>query len=66
MEKYGSCGRFNDDFYVIVHTKEEAKACLNGIFKIVEELGLEINEKKTRIIKATHVITYLKTIFKLV
>ena len=65
MEKYGSCGRFNDDFYVIVHTKEEAKACLNGIFKIVEELGLEINEKKTRIVKATHVITYLKTRFNL-
>ena len=65
MEKYGSCGRFNDDFYVIVHTKEEAKACLNGIYKIVEELDLEINEKKTRIVKATHVITYLKTKFNL-
>lgn len=65
MEKYGSCGRFNDDFYVIVHTKEEAKTCLNGIYKIVEELGLEINEKKTRIVKATHVITYLKTKFNL-
>ena len=65
MEKYGSCGRFNDDFYVIVHTKEEAKTCLNGIYKIVEELGLEINEKKTRIVKATHVITYLKTKFDL-
>lgn len=65
MEKYGSCGRFNDDFYVIVHTKEEAKTCLNGIYKIVEELDLEINEKKTRIVKATHVITYLKTKFNL-
>lgn len=65
MEKYGSCGRFNDDFYVIVHTKEEAKTCLNGIYVIVEELGLEINEKKTRIVKATHVITYLKTKFNL-
>ena len=65
MEKYGSCGRFNDDFYVIVHTKEDAKTCLNGIYKIVYELGLEINEKKTRIVKATHVITYLKTRFNL-
>ena len=65
MEKYGSCGRFNDDFYVIVHTKEDAKTCLNGIYKIVDELGLEINEKKTRIVKATHVITYLKTRFNL-
>ena len=65
MEKCGSCGRFNDDFYVIVHTKEDAKTCLNGIYKIVDELGLEINEKKTRIVKATHVITYLKTRFNL-
>ena len=65
MEKYGSCGRFNDDFYVIVHTKEDAKTCLNGIYKIIDELGLEINEKKTRIVKATHVITYLKTRFNL-
>ena len=65
MEKYGSCGRFNDDFHVIVHTKEEAKSCLNGIYKIVDELGLEINEKKTRIVKATHVIIYLKTRFNL-
>ena len=65
IEKYGSCGRFNDDFYVIVHTKEDAKTCLNGIYKIVDELGLEINEKKTRIVKATHVITYLKTRFNL-
>ena len=65
IEKYGSCGRFNDDFYVIVHTKEDAKACLNGIYKIVDELGLEINEKKTRIVKATHIITYLKTRFNL-
>ena len=65
IEKYGSCGRFNDDFYVIVRTKEDAKTCLNGIYKIVDGLGLEINEKKTRIVKATHVITYLKTRFNL-
>ena len=65
IERYGSCGRFNDDFHVIVHTKEEAKSCLNGIYKIVDELGLEINEKKTRTVKATHTITYLKTRFNL-
>ena len=57
--------KWGRDFYVIVHTKEEAKTCLNGIYKIVEELDLEINEKKTRIVKATHVITYLKTKFNL-
>ena len=35
------------------------------IYKIIDELGLEINEKKTRIVKATHTITYLKTRFNL-
>lgn len=65
LEQFGSCGRFNDDFYLIVRTKEEAKDILVGIQKIVDELGLELNEKKTRIIKATHVITFLKTRFNL-
>lgn len=65
LEQFGKYGRFNDDFYVILKTKEEAKKCLDEIYKIVNELGLEINEKKTRIVKATHVITYLKTRFNL-
>ena len=65
IEQFGSYGRFNDDFYVIVHTKEEAKHCLAGIYKIIGKLELEINEKKTHIVKATHVVTYLKTRFNL-
>lgn len=65
MEQFGSCGRFNDDSYLIIHTKEEAKCCLDGIYKIIADLGLEINKKKTRIVKATHVITFLKTRFNL-
>lgn len=65
MEQFGSCGRFNDDFYLIVHTKDEANKILDGIRKIVSELELELNEKKTHIIKATHTVTYLKTKFNL-
>lgn len=65
MERIGRCGRFNDDFYLIVHTKEDAKEALDGIRKIVSELELELNDKKTHIVKATHTITYLKTKFNL-
>ena len=65
MERLGKCGRFNDDFYLIVHTKEEATEILKGIYTIIDNLGLKINEKKTRIVKATHTITYLKTKFNL-
>ena len=65
MEQFGDCGRFNDDFYLIVKTKEEAVEILNNIRVIVQDLGLELNEKKTHIIKATHSITYLKTKFNI-
>ena len=65
MERYGSYGRFNDDFYLIVKTKEQAKEILEKVKEIVEDLGLELNEKKTKIVKATHVITFLKTRFNL-
>lgn len=65
MEQFGSCGRFNDDFYLIVETKEKAKEVLVGIQNVVNDLGLKLNNKKTQIIKATHTITYLKTRFNL-
>ena len=65
MEQFGSCGRFNDDFYLIVETKEQAKEVLVGIQNVVNDLGLKLNNKKTQIIKATHTITYLKTRFNL-
>lgn len=65
MEQIGDCGRFNDDFYLIVHTKSEANHALNSIYDIVNDLGLEINERKTRIVKASHVIVFLKTRFNL-
>lgn len=63
MERFGRYGRFNDDFYLIVHTKKEAKKVLAGAKIIINELELELNKKKTRIVKATHMVKYLKTKF---
>lgn len=65
MKQLGKYGRFNDDFYLIVRTKEEAKKAISKIYDIANDLELEINEKKTHIVKATHSITYLKTKFNL-
>ena len=38
-------GRYMDDFYLIVKTKEYAKFCLNAIYEFVYSLGLELNNK---------------------
>lgn len=38
-------GRYMDDFYLIVQSKEYAKRCLSAIYEFVYSLGLELNEK---------------------
>lgn len=38
-------GRYNDDFYVICKTKEDAREILEAIQKMVESLRLELNPK---------------------
>lgn len=38
-------GRYMDDFYLIVESKEYAKYCLNAIYDFVNSLDLELNEK---------------------
>lgn len=38
-------GRYMDDFYLIVESKEYAKWCLNAITEFVHSLGLELNGK---------------------
>ena len=38
-------GRYMDDFYLIVESKEYAKWCLNAITEFVHTLGLELNGK---------------------
>lgn len=54
-------GRYVDDFYLIVKTKEEARCILNQIRSEVKKLHLELNEKKTQIIKLSKGFTFLKT-----
>lgn len=38
-------GRYMDDFYLIVETKEYAKYCLNAIYEFIYSLDLELNGK---------------------
>lgn len=52
-------GRYNDDFYLIHTDKEYLKYCLKEIGKKAEELGLKLNEKKTKIVPLTTGINFL-------
>jgi hypothetical protein len=51
-------GRYMDDFYIIVETKEEAKEILKKITEYLSELKLTIN-KKTNIFPLSHGIDFL-------
>ena len=52
--------RYMDDGIAIHHSKKYLKMCLKRMKEICRELGLEINENKTQIVKITHGFTYLK------
>ena len=52
-------GRYMDDFYLIHPSKEYLKYCLKEIKKKAEELGLQLNEKKTKIVPITTGINFL-------
>lgn len=52
-------GRYNDDFYLIDKDKEKLKQCRQWIKEYVESYGMELNEKKTKIVKTTQGIDYL-------
>lgn len=53
-------GRYMDDAFAFAKTKEELEELLARIKEILTSLGLKINEKKTRIIKLTHVFTFMQ------
>lgn len=38
-------GRYNDDFYLIMQFKSQAKECLSAICEFIKTLDLELNEK---------------------
>ncbi len=58
-------GRYMDDIYFICHTKEEAYDIIEGIKERADELGLFINDKKTRVVKLTDRYKYLQVKYTL-
>lgn len=52
--------RYMDDGYLIHESKEYLEYCLQEIRRICAELKIELNEKKTRIVKLSHGFTFLK------
>lgn len=53
-------GRYMDDFYIICRTKEEAKEILDDVTRMYADLGIELNPRKTQIVKLTHGFTWLQ------
>ena len=53
-------GRYMDDSYCMFKSKDELKRALPRIMNAIKELGLEINPKKVKIIKAKSGFTFLK------
>lgn len=58
-------GRYMDDIYVICETKEEIQSIFEGIAEIAKELGLFINDRKTRIVKLSENYKYLQIRYSL-
>lgn len=58
-------GRYMDDTYIIMRTKEELRALLAEIEQICVRLGIHINPKKTRIQPITTEVTYLKINYRI-
>ncbi|MDR1352741.1 MAG: hypothetical protein LBK05_05600, partial [Treponema sp.] len=58
-------GRYMDDLYLIHKNKEYLKKCLKEIARICGVLKISINEKKTRIVKLSHGIDFLKGKYRL-
>lgn len=58
-------GRYTDDMYLIHKNKEFLKEVLVGIKNIANELGLIINDKKTRIVKLSQQFKILQINYQL-
>lgn len=53
-------GRYMDDFFIIGRTKTELNTILSEIGHKLKELGLDVNRKKTHIVKLSHGFTFLQ------
>jgi len=58
-------GRYMDDLYLIHHDKKYLIECLNGINEICAELGIKINQRKTKITKLKDGVHFLKGVYML-
>jgi hypothetical protein len=53
-------GRYMDDLYLIHAGKEYLKRCLSEIKKVCQSIKIAVNEKKTRIVKLSRGMEFLK------
>ena len=53
-------GRYNDDFYILCSTKEEAQRYLLRIQREYAQIKLELNDNKTQIVKLSHGFKWLQ------
>lgn len=60
VKGYKYYGRYMDDGFVIAETKQELQELLVEIKQTLGYLKLELNEKKTHIVKLSHGFTYLQ------
>lgn len=58
-------GRYMDDWYVMNPSKEVLEDILENVKRIAKELGIHINEKKTRIVKISSTYRFLQVKFSL-
>ena len=58
-------GRYMDDIYFMTKTKEEALSIIEGIKERAKELGLFVNEKKTRVIMMSETYKFLQIKYSL-
>lgn len=58
-------GRYMDDWYIMNPSKEELLDLLDNIRKIAKELGIHINEKKTRIVRISSTYKFLQVRYTL-
>lgn len=52
-------GRYMDDFYLISESKEHLQYCRSFVQNWVEERGMKLNEKKTKLVPLTQGIDWL-------
>lgn len=58
-------GRYNDDWYIMSPSKDELEDLLENVKMIATELGIHINEKKTKIVKISSTYKFLQVKYSL-